>query len=66
MTLIHLPNRHQVLNGIAQLIMGPLDINKDEWKSFLNVVNYASLGFSYGIVAIDVIKIGFGLGEPVI
>ncbi len=56
----------QALNGITQLIMGPLDINKDEWKTFLNVVNYLSVGFSYGIVAIDVIKMGIGLGEPVI
>merc|ERR1712066_998506 len=29
----------QALNGLAQLIMGPLDIDKDEHKSFLNVVS---------------------------
>ena len=29
----------KALNGLAQLIMGPLDIDKDEHKSFLNVVN---------------------------
>ena len=46
--------------------MGPLDIKKEDWKSFLNIVNYSSVGFSYGIVAIDVIKMCFGLGEPVI
>ena len=28
----------KALNGLAQLIMGPLDIDKDEHKSFLNVV----------------------------
>ena len=55
-----------VLNGLTQLIKGPLDINKEEWKSFLNIVNYLSLGFSYGILAVDVMKMAFGLGEPVI
>jgi len=49
-----------------QLIMGPLDVNKDTNKNFLNGVNYASVAFSYGIVAIDVIKLTFGLGTPVI
>merc|ERR1712156_1006083 len=56
----------QALNGLAQLIMGPLDIDKDEHKSFLNVVNYASVVSSYGIIAIDVIKMAIGLGDPVI
>ena len=56
----------QALNGVFQLIMGPLDINKEKWKFFLNIVNYFSVGLSYGIVAIDVIKMSFGLGEPVI
>ena len=46
--------------------MGPLDINREEWKSFLNIVNYLSLGFSYSIVAVDVLKMGFGLGKPVV
>ena len=81
----------KALNGLAQLIMGPLDINKDEHKSFLNVVNlthsilgfpkiwaegycsyiifqvnYSSVVSSYGIIAIDVIKMAIGLGDPVI
>ena len=29
----------KALNGLAQLIMGPLDIDKDEHKSFLNVAS---------------------------
>ena len=28
----------QSLNGLAQLIMGPLDIDREEHKTFLNVV----------------------------
>ena len=56
----------KALNGLTQLLMGPLDINKEKWKSFLNIVNYLSLGFSYSIVAVDVMKMAFGLGEPVI
>jgi hypothetical protein len=46
--------------------MGPLDINKEEYKTFLNVVNYTSVLSSYGIIAIDVIKMAVGIGEPVI
>ena len=56
----------QALNGLAQLIMGPLDIKKENNQTFLNFVNYSSVVFSYGIVAIDVIKMAIGLGEPVI
>ena len=29
-------------------------------------MNYASVVSSYGIVAVDVLKMGIGLGEPVI
>ena len=46
--------------------MGPLDIKKENNQTFLNFVNYSSVVFSYGIVAIDVIKMAIGLGEPVI
>merc|ERR1712198_318614 len=46
----------QVLNGLTQLIMGPLNIDKEEFKSFLNAINYISMFLSYGIVGIDAIK----------
>ncbi|XP_023343529.1 uncharacterized protein LOC111712988 isoform X3 [Eurytemora carolleeae] len=49
----------QGLNGIMQLVMGPMNIKKDEHKTFLNIVNYLSLSFSFGIAIIDVIKINF-------
>ena len=39
----------KALNGLAQLIMGPLDIDKDEHKSFLNVVNRYVFNFIYKI-----------------
>merc|ERR1712168_542860 len=41
----------QALNGLFQLIMGPLDINEEKWKSTLNVINYLSVITSYGIIA---------------
>ena len=56
----------QALNGLTQLIMGPLDFDKEEWRALLNILNYLSLGFSYGILAVDIIKMCFGLGTPVI
>ena len=46
----------QVLNGLAQVLMGPLNLDKEEFKSFLNAVNYISMFLSYGIVGIDAIK----------
>merc|ERR1712227_165658 len=46
----------QVLNGLAQVLMGPLNLDKEEFKSFLNIVNYISMFLSYGIVGIDAIK----------
>jgi len=36
--------------------MGPLNIDKEEFKSFLNAINYISMFLSYGIVGIDAIK----------
>ena len=44
--------------------MGPLDIDKDDHKSLLNIINYVSIVSSYGIMAVDVIKMAFGLGNP--
>merc|ERR1712156_833654 len=46
----------QVLNGLTQVIMGPLSLDKEEFKSFLNAVNYISMFISYGIVGIDALK----------
>merc|ERR1711997_349867 len=46
----------QVLNGLTQVIMGPLSLDKEEFKSFLNAVNYLSMFLSYGIVGIDALK----------
>merc|ERR1712079_996164 len=46
----------QVLNGLTQVLMGPLNLDKEEFKSFLNAVNYISMFLSYGIVGIDAIK----------
>merc|ERR1711978_835715 len=46
----------QVLNGLAQVLMGLLNLDKEEFKSFLNAVNYISMFLSYGIVGIDAIK----------
>merc|ERR1712032_702248 len=46
----------QVLNGLTQVLMGPLNLDKEEFKPFLNVVNYISMFLSYGIVGIDAIK----------
>ena len=46
-----------------QLVMGPMNIKKDEHKTFLNIVNYLSLSFSFGIAIIDVIKINFAAPE---
>merc|ERR1712211_105964 len=46
----------QVLNGLAQVPMGPLNLDKEEFKSFLNIVNYISMFLSYGIVGIDAVK----------
>merc|ERR550539_481556 len=46
----------QVLNALAQVIMGPLSLDKEEFKSFLNAVNYISMFISYGIVGIDALK----------
>ena len=36
--------------------MGPLSLDKEEFKSFLNAVNYLSMFISYGIVGIDALK----------
>ena len=36
--------------------MGPLSLDKEEFKSFLNAVNYLSMFLSYGIVGIDALK----------
>lgn len=36
--------------------MGPLSLDKEEFKSFLNAVNYISMFISYGIVGIDALK----------
>ena len=36
--------------------MGPFNLDKEEFKSFLNALNYISMYLSYGIVAIDAIK----------
>jgi len=49
----------QGLNGILQLVMGPMNINKEEHKTFLNIVNQLSLGFAFAVAAIDVIKVNF-------
>ena len=46
----------KVLNGLTQVIMGPLSLDKEEFKSFLNAVNYLSMFISYGIVGIDALK----------
>ena len=46
----------QVLNGLTQVLMGPLNLDKEEFKPFLNIVNYISMFLSYGIVGIDAIK----------
>ena len=46
----------KVLNGLTQVLMGPLNLDKEEFKPFLNVVNYISMFLSYGIVGIDAIK----------
>ena len=50
------PNHLKVLNGLTQVIMGPLSLDKEEFKSFLNAVNYISMFISYGIVGIDALK----------
>ena len=50
------PNYLKVLNGLTQVIMGPLSLDKEEFKSFLNAVNYISMFISYGIVGIDALK----------
>ena len=49
-------NHVKVLNALAQVIMGPLSLDKEEFKSFLNAVNYISMFISYGIVGIDALK----------
>merc|ERR1711872_731196 len=49
----------QGVNGLCQIIMGPLDLNKDEWKTFLNVINYLSITSAAIIVMIDLFKITF-------
>lgn len=36
--------------------MGPFNLDKEEFKSFLNAVNYISMFISYGIVGIDALK----------
>ena len=46
----------KVLNGLTQVLMGPLNLDKEEFKPFLNIVNYISMFLSYGIVGIDAIK----------
>ena len=53
---IKLRNPLKVLNGLTQVIMGPLSLDKEEFKSFLNAVNYISMFISYGIVGIDALK----------
>ena len=55
----------QVLNGAVQLVTGPLDLENTRWSFLLNILNYVSLGLSYAIVAVDVIKMCFGLGSPI-
>eukprot|EP00088_Acartia_fossae_P005059 TRINITY_DN12215_c0_g1_i1.p1 TRINITY_DN12215_c0_g1~~TRINITY_DN12215_c0_g1_i1.p1 ORF type:complete len:126 (-),score=21.46 TRINITY_DN12215_c0_g1_i1:139-477(-) len=49
----------QVLNGLFQLIMGPINLNKDDWKTFLEIINYLSTISAAAIALIDVIKSGF-------
>ena len=44
------------MNGLTQVLMGPLNLDKEEFKPFLNIVNYISMFLSYGIVGIDAIK----------
>ena len=46
----------KVLNGLTQVLMGPLNLDMEEFKPFLNIVNYISMFLSYGIVGIDAIK----------
>lgn len=53
---IKLHNHLKVLNGLTQVIMGPLSLDKEEFKTFLNAVNYLSMFISYGIVGIDALK----------
>merc|ERR1712179_182422 len=51
----------QVLNGLSQLVMGSLNLNKEEYSKVLNILNYISMGLSYGIMAVDALKTIFGL-----
>ena len=48
------------------MIMGPMDLTSKDKKTFLNMVNISGLVFSFGTLAKEVIKTGFGLGQPVI
>ena len=55
-----------MLNGLSQLVMGSLSLNKEKYKTFLNIVNYLSMGLSYGIMAVDALKMAFGMEKTVI